>query len=143
MAEQALPGSVTPRRTRGWAGRLNALIVQRLALPFDWGPNDCAAFAADAVLALHEHDTLAPLRVPRRTARQALRAVRAAGGPAVLSRCGLEPVSAGLAGVGDLVLVLQGRIYLLAVCNGMDALAPGTTGLVAHPMRRAVAAWRT
>lgn len=143
MAEPPVPAGLRPRRTRGWQARLHRLVAERLTRPFAWGEHDCVAFACDAVQALHEHDTLAPLRVPRRSARQALRQVRAAGGPAALLRCGLEPMHAAMAGSGDLVLVQQRRVMLLAVCTGADALAPGDAGLVAHPMRTALAAWRT
>lgn len=130
-------------RTRGWAARLQALVLQRLQVPFAWGVNDCAGFAADVVLALHQRDTLAALRVPRATALQALRQQRALQGAAALDRCGLPRVAPAFATVGDLLLLRQRRRELLALCNGSEALAPGTEGLVALPLRQAVAAWRT
>ncbi len=131
-----------PPRQPGWPRRLGDLVQRRLAEPFAWGRNDCAVFVADAVMALHCADTLAPLRVPRQNARQAMRQARAAGGTAVLERCGLVPVAPARAGVGDVVLLQQRRHPLLAVCNGADALAPGARGLECLPMARAVAAWK-
>ena len=136
-------------RTRGWATRFQALVQQRLQAPFGWGSNDCTSFACDHVQALHEHDTLAALRVPRATARQALRQMRRLGGADAVTRCGLQPVPPALAGVGDLVLLEQLRPgrrqraeLVLGVCNGSAALLPGRIGLVALPMRQAVAGWR-
>jgi hypothetical protein len=131
-----------PRRQPGWPRRLGDLVQRRLSEPFKWGTNDCASFVADAVMALHCADTLAPLRVPRHTARQAVRQTRAAGGTAVLERCGLQPELPSQAMVGDVVLLQQGRHRLLALCNGADALAPGRLGLECLPMAHALAAWR-
>lgn len=133
----------TPQRQPGWPRRLGDLVQRRLAEPFAWGTNDCASFVADAVMALHCADTLAPLRVPRHTARQAVRQASAAGGVDVLQRCGLQPEPPAQARVGDVVLFRQRRHPLLAVCNGPDALAPGHSGLECLPMAHAVAAWRT
>ena len=50
------------QRAPGWPQRLAELICARLARPFEWGPNDCAAFGADAAAALTCADPLAELR---------------------------------------------------------------------------------
>lgn len=133
----------TPRLP-DWPQRLGALVAQRLPVPFAWGPNDCAAWVADAVAAQHGRDTLAALRGPRRGWRQALRQLRRIGGyPAALARAGLLPVPPALAQRGDVVqLDHTGPRGTLALCMGADALAPAAHGLAAAAMARAVAAWR-
>ena len=50
------------QRAPGWPQRLAELICARLARPFEWGPNDCAAFGADAAAALTCADPLAEAR---------------------------------------------------------------------------------
>jgi hypothetical protein len=135
-----------PPRPPGWQRRLQALVVARLAEPFAWGSNDCLAFVADAVQAMHDgRDVLAESRQARSTPRQAHRAVRQAGGLlAGLARAGLEPVAPSHAVLGDVVLVRPAgrRRERLALCNGPDALAPGPDGLEVIPMADAVMAWR-
>jgi hypothetical protein len=128
-------------RQPGWQRRFGELVVRHLSKPFEWGRHDCCTWAADAVMALRGHDTLAPTRVPRLNARQGLRAMKAAGGPEAITRCGLQPIAPAQASRGDLVLLQQGRRQLLAVCNGADALAPGARGLESLPMRCALRAW--
>jgi hypothetical protein len=135
-------------RLPNWSHQLDRLCQQRLHMPFAWGPNDCAAFAADAVLAMRGHDSLHGLRLPRTSARAAGRAKGAIGGfHAALRRAGLQEVAPALAQRGDLVLLHQpahGRRMrsLLAVCMGAWAVAPSTHGLASVPMNQAVAAWR-
>lgn len=136
-----------PQRLPQWAANLSQLVEARLAVPFAWGSNDCISFPADAMLAMHGHDTMAEFRTQRSSQRQAWEQLRAGGGlKAGLARAGLQPVAPGLAQVGDLVLLGLGprkRRRVLAVCNGDVALAPGAEGLVATRMDLAVAAWKT
>lgn len=133
-------------RVRDWSTRLAGLVTDRLAEPFAWGPNDCAAWAADAVQAQTGADALAELRGHRETALQALRREEAIGGiPAALARAGLPEVLPTLARRGDLVLLRpqpgQAR-GVLAVCLGEVACAPGPEGLDSVPMAQAERAWR-
>lgn len=139
----AMP-SAPPYRLPGWPQRLGELVTQRLAVPFAWGSNDCAAWLADAVAVQHGRDTLAELRGVRASWLQARRQIRRGGGyPAAMARAGLQAVPPALAQRGDAVLLEQpGTWPVLAVCMGADALAPGADGLQAVPMAQAVAAWR-
>lgn len=131
------------RRIAGWLGALDALMSERAAMPFAWGPNDCASFGADAVQVQTGEDLLHELRGSRRAARAARRQERAGGGiPAALARAGLQEVPPALAQRGDLVQLAQGDGLVLAVCWGELAAAPGPRGLVHEPMTRAVRAWR-
>ena len=132
-----------PHRLQDWMHRLARLMEERLGVPFVWGPNDCAAFAADAVQAQTGHDVLQELRGYRLNQRQALRRERDIGGlPVAIERAGLQPVLPTMAQRGDLVLVAQHPRPVLAVCNGAEAVAPGRHGLVHVPLSRAVKAWR-
>lgn len=132
-------------RLPDWPHRYDAAVRARLAQPFAWGENDCIAFPADVVQALHGRDTLAEFRTQRRCWKQALAQLKAGGGlHAGLQRAGLKPIAPASAQVGDLVLLRMGpRRRVLAVCNGIEALSPGRRGLVSTPMHAAVEAWRT
>jgi hypothetical protein len=131
-------------RRADWMQHFDALVQQRLLQRFAWGSNDCVAFVADVLQAMHGRDTLAEFRTQRRCARQAQAQLAAGGGlDAGLARAGLLPVPPAMAGVGDVVLLALGkRRRVLAVCNGAEALSPGRHGLAAMPMHRAVQAWR-
>jgi hypothetical protein len=145
------------QRLPDWAARLGHVVAQRLAMPFAWGPNDCAAWVADAVAAMHGRDTLRELRGTRRSPAQAWRQLQRGGGyPAAMARAGLQPVPPALAGRGDVVLLAEavaacaampapaGRGWpgVLGVCLGEDGAAPGPAGLVLVPMQQALQAWR-
>jgi phosphoribosylformylglycinamidine (FGAM) synthase-like amidotransferase family enzyme len=47
-----------------------------------------------------------------------------------------------MAGVGDVVLVLNEGQEMLGVCNGVNVIAPGQTGIVALGMDAALTAWK-
>lgn len=129
-------------RLPDWQLRLEAFIAQRLGAPFAWGRNDCALFAADAVLALTGRDPAANLR-GHRTARQAYRVLQRHGGLAGLASARLGPsMAASLAGVGDVVLVQMGKHPALGVCNGALVLGPSAQGMATAPMSSALMAWR-
>jgi hypothetical protein len=130
-------------RVADWPHALSALMLARANLPFAWGPNDCASFAADVALALRGVDVLDELRGPRRSARAARRQEREIGGlPAALARAGLAEVRPALAQRGDLLWLPQGRQRVLAVCWGELAAAPGPEGLVFAPALSAVQGWQ-
>ncbi|MFN3303037.1 MAG: DUF6950 family protein [Roseateles sp.] len=130
-------------RVPDWPRRLSALMLARQDVPFAWGLNDCASFAADAAQALRGVDVLAELRGERRTALAARRQIEAGGGiPAALARAGLAEVPPALAQRGDLLWLAQGEDHVLAVCWGELAAAPGPQGLGFASMDGAVRAWR-
>lgn len=129
---------MTPRLP-DWALRFDALVCSRLHAPFAWGANDCALFAADAVLAITGHDLAGGLR--GLGARQALRAIQRAGGLAALVPPSLPvlPVSAAIE--GDVVLVRQHRRLALGVVAGASVIGPARSGLGLAPLAAAVQAW--
>lgn len=131
----------TPRLP-DWQLRLEAFVAQRQAMPFAWGANDCALFAADAVQAITGRDPAPHLR-GHRNARQAICAVREHGGLGAIAWAALGPaMPVQQAAVGDVVLVRVGKRLALGVCNGATVLGPGVQGLAAVPMADAVMAWR-
>jgi hypothetical protein len=131
------------RRLPDWPEKLAAYIADNRAARFAWGVNDCALFAAGAVLAM----TGQWLPLQRWTsAKSAARAQRAAGGLAVA----VDAVLPRLAGPafaqrGDVVLAQadDGRRLRQWLCV-VDAgcwWAPGFEGLRRGDMKFAVAAW--
>lgn len=72
----------------------------------------------------------------------AARLIKEGGGLRALATALLgEPVSPLMAGVGDVVLLINEGREMLGVCNGTSALAPGADGTAVLPMNAAVAAW--
>ena len=45
-------------RLPNWTHRLSALMLARAQVPFAWGSNDCASFAADVAAVSYTHLTL-------------------------------------------------------------------------------------
>ena len=129
-------------RRLDWQERFAAFGKERAAMPFEWGRNDCCLFAADAVLAMTGEDPAASLR-GYSSALAAQRLIDEAGGLQALASQALgEPVSQLMAGVGDVVLLTNEGRELLAICNGINAVAPGPDGMVVLDMAAALAAWK-
>jgi len=130
-------------RRPGWDVRLYELVRLRHNTTFAWGSQDCATFAAEAVLALTGHRP--PLPGPWSTAREALRAIAGAGGlqaavQAVLGPCGTP----SLAQRGDIVLIEQPESLggeALGVHMGTYAIATGPHGLVRVPLEAVRCCW--
>lgn len=135
--------AAAPQATRlpNWQQRLAALLQARQHMPFAWGLNDCASFAAHAVYA--QRGTLPRIDLlGQHNARTALRKLQTHGGLVGIATSVLgAPKNANQAAVGDVVLLQLGKRPLLAVCNGTSALAPGPQGLQAVPMQSALCAW--
>jgi hypothetical protein len=133
---------MTAPRYHDWQLRLEAFIRERSSVPFAWGSNDCASFAADAVRAL-TGDRLLPALRGYTSVREALGALRHAGGLSGIATMALGgPLSPRVANVGDVVLVRIGKRDALGVCNGGTVLGPGVSGVVAVPMAQALRCWR-
>jgi len=133
---------MTVRRVDDWALQLDDLVSRRVREPFAWGVNDCALFAADAVLAMTGIDFAAGMR--GKSAKSAMRFVRVSGGlEEIVSdvlgpMCGTSQVSDG-----DLVLVRTRKGAAVAVVIGTGlATAPGPNGLAAIPLCTALCGWK-
>jgi hypothetical protein len=130
------------KRFNDWQLRLQAFVRARRHVPFAWGVNDCALFAADYVEAVTGEVACPDLRA-HTSARDALRTLEKAGGVrAIATRALGEPIPVAYATVGDVVVIAAGKREALAVCNGDTALAPGPDGVSVVSMRQALAAWR-
>jgi len=130
-------------RLPDWQLRLDALVTERLKVPFTWGNNDCALFAADAVLAMTGHDLASDMR-DHRSARQALETIRRHGGlPAIVTSALGPSCAAGAARQGDVVALMEGKHVGLAICIDSEmAVGPSRRGLVMLPMAKALCSWR-
>ena len=142
-----MSAAIIIRRRPDWALRLDALVCSRLHAPFAWGVNDCALFAADAVLAVTGHDLAAGLR--GLGARAALRQIQRAGG-----LCQLVPDSLPLlrsvadAQEGDVALIEQPAKGLRGLALGVvlqvphaGVAGPARKGLAIAPLSAAIQAW--
>jgi hypothetical protein len=87
------------KRYHDWQVRFEAFIRECRHVPFAWGSNDCALFAADAVQAITgEH--LCPELRGHRGARQALRTLERAGGVrGIADRALGTPIGVRFAGI--------------------------------------------
>lgn len=126
------------KRLDGWERRLHALIAARRFTPFAVGANDCASFAADAVIALTGADPMADRRgsygadetfdlltLERQLGRARQNVAQARRGDIVLMPY-------------DAPSVLQ---HGLAVCLGRLSAAPAEQGLAYMPTRLARVFW--
>jgi len=137
-------------RLPDWQLRFSAFAQDRASAPFRWGHNDCCRFSAAAVEALTGVNPMAsfePYGTKSKESRQALRRTlrqldRAGGLQGIASHFLGAPVAPLLAGVGDVVLVMNAGREMLGVCNGVNVLAPGEAGIVSLGMDAAIAAWK-
>lgn len=132
------------QRKTDWQEALSDLVLARLSLPFAWGTNDCAIFAADAVLAMRGDDPLADLRGQWNDTASAARVIAAQGGlAAAMDARGFVGVGAMFAQRGDIVLhKTQDGHHGLGVCVGDCIMAPAELGLVRKPVSEGIEAWR-
>lgn len=129
-------------RLPDWQLRLSEFGKARASMPFAWGSNDCCSFAAAAVEAITGSNPMRSV-VPYSSEIGALRRISEAGGMAALASQYLgEPRPSLMAGVGDVVLVVNEEREMLGVCNGVNVMAPGEHGMVALNMNAAIAAWK-
>lgn len=129
-------------RLPDWQSRLDAVFAQRARQPFAWGPNDCATFACDCVLAETGHDPADGLRA-HRTAAEASAVLKAHGGLRKLADARLgAAIAPALAQVGDVGLASIGGRLSLVVCGGERWHGPSETGLASIPADAIRRAWR-
>lgn len=129
-------------RREDWPERLNEMIEMRRAMPFAWGVQDCASFAAACVAAMTD---AAPLDgLPAWGSREDAEALLAELGgldAAVTAMLG-EPIAVTAARRGDVVRVDVAGVAALGICLGAYAAAPGPRGLEWADMRHWRQAWR-
>lgn len=130
-------------RPDGWERRLKAFIDARKGQPFAWGANDCASFAADAVLAQTGVDPMADWR-GYDSEFGAARVLVTAGATSLadLVTRVLTPCPVGLAQRGDVALVMQGNEPTLMIVAGDWLIGPGLERMKMAPRSAAVMTWR-
>jgi hypothetical protein len=129
-------------RLQDWQLRFSEFGKARASMPFAWGSNDCCTFAAAAVEAQTGADPMASVPAYD-SAAEAARMMEEGGGLEQLASSLIgPPVPAAMAGVGDIVLVVNAAREMLGVCNGINVLAPGEAGMVVLGMESALAAWK-
>ena len=132
-----------PTRLHDWQMRFESFAAARQRLPFIWGVNDCATFAADCVLAMTGSDPAPDGLRKHRTAKQAARAMQRHGGLIGIATAALgQPVPVSQARVGDVLLVKVGKTQSLGICNGASVIGPSARGMVALGLDSAQACWR-
>jgi hypothetical protein len=129
-------------RLPDWQMRFSDFGKARASMPFSWGSNDCCTFAAAAVEAITGTDLMA-LVAPYETELAAARLIKDGGGLQQIAASLLgQPVAPNMAAVGDVVLFINEGREMLGICNGVNVMAPGESGMVALGMDAAVAAWK-
>jgi len=132
------------QRHENWSERLEAFFAERRELVFEWGTNDCALFAADAVLLITGEDLAAEYRGRYGSAKDALNLIKEADGLDAIATVKLgDRIDWRLAQRGDVVLVdMEGR-RCLGVCDGVYVAGPGSEEMLYLPMSdSALAAWK-
>lgn len=136
-----------------WATRdFHAFLSRRCEIPFAWGTNDCALFAADAIEAITGTDIAAAFRGKYSDQAGALATVKeVCGGVSVVDAAAwcaaqyeLEELASPLmAQRGDLVVVRNGENEIAAVVGLTGQVAAMTeSGWVQLPMTDVLGAWR-
>lgn len=132
-------------RREDWPARLLAFVEARRAMPFAWGGNDCALFAADGVREMTGEDFAAAFRGRYTTAAGALKALRR-NGYLDLADCASrllgDEVAPALARRGDVVLFAAAEGPALGVSIGRVAIAAGPEGVSEIPRALWARAWR-
>jgi hypothetical protein len=129
------------KRREDWAEALADYLDARRDVPFAWGENDCASFAAGAVQAM----TGEALQIPQVESAAAYLHFLRDHGPLdaiVDDTLGERLPSPAFAQRGDVVLLFLDERATLGVCIGVEAAAPGPDGMLTVPMAAASAAWR-
>jgi hypothetical protein len=132
------------KRYNDWQLRFEKVVAENSNKAFEWGYHDCILWGANAVLAITGYDAAEGFRGTYSTALGAARVLKELGGIEKLinDKLYVEPVPAGYANIGDILLVdLDGQLTT-AVCNGETMLAPGEVGLVALHTLSALKAWK-
>lgn len=147
-------------RMEHWATRsFHDFLLSRAKLPFAWGSNDCALFAADAVLAITGTDIAADFRGKYTDEKSAGALIET-----VTGRTAIEDAAAYCAKKaslvewvdkdgkplplfakrGDLVVVEDGGRFIAGVIHlsGRHAVSVSEAGLVRIPISKVVRAWQ-
>jgi len=142
------------KRTIHWATRsFDTFLRERARLPFAWGTNDCAMFAADAVQAITGTDIAGDFRSKYSSEASAFALIKTVtGGTTVADAAAwcaqqhelVEWDYPLLAKRGDLVVIDNGGQLISGVIhlNGRHAISVSESGLVRLPISKVKRAWK-
>jgi len=123
---------ISLQRTTGWEQRLFAYTSGMLAIPFDYGTNDCVLFAASCVEVMTGVDLATEYRGKYNTKAGALRIIAETGadslGDFVASFLPEKEVS--FMQRGDLGIFEGEDGDFVGVCQGKECIGPTRLGLV-------------
>lgn len=125
-----------------WQLSFEQFCAERRRMPFQWGRNDCALFAADCVLALTGRDFALPWR-GYSSEVEAAELLRAHGGLEGFGRLALgEPCEMHKVIAGDVVLICQEDLQIsLGIFTGAACIGPGIRGTMVVTREHAILAW--
>lgn len=148
------------KRTLYWYRiEFHQFLVEREAMPFEWGVNDCCLFPADAIRAFTGYDLAADFRGKYTDESSAFALIKALTGGSTAedaaewcaSRAGLKEwadkdgkPTPKFAQRGDLVVIANGETLIAGVVhqNGRHAISVGSSGLLRLPLRSVKRAWK-
>jgi hypothetical protein len=129
-----------------WRERhFHAFLLERATMPFAWGTNDCALFAADAILANTGVDIASDFRGKYTTQLGAFRTInKVTGGSTIIDAAAycaekhelMEHTHPLMAQRGDLVVIDNAGTLIAGVVhlNGRDVVSVAESGLVRLPI---------
>lgn len=128
-------------RALRWEMALDAYLVERMRMPFAWGTNDCATFAAEWI---HRCVGVSLFDANYTDADGAAHEIAKRGGmdKAVADVLGEPLETPRMAQRGDVALASVNDRKTLVVVIGASAVGPGKDGLAAVPISDLVTAWR-
>lgn len=124
-------------RAPGWRSRLSAYVAQVSRDPFAFGQNDCALFAAGAVLAMTGSDYAAPYRGRYTTLIGGLRHLRRAGFADHIALAAATFPTAKRGSPGDLAVVETPDGPALGVVQGAGIYVLGPDAVHLVPLSHA------
>lgn len=136
-----------------WQTRsFHAFLLERCEQPFAWGTNDCALFAADAILANTGIDIAAEFRGKYATEEGAFAAIKSITGGATVADAAawcaenhglIEHEFPLMAKRGDLVIVANGANLIAGVVhlNGRHVVVISESGIRRLPITNVKRAW--
>lgn len=131
-------------KRHNWSTDFIALVNERSNTPFAWGKNDCALFAADAVLGICGTDFAEEFRGKYKTETGAKKALAKQGGIVEILNSKLEAIPVDFAQRGDLVLFDGDLGSTLGVYwhGGVFAAGPDGVVLIDAIHHKITNAWR-
>ena len=142
-------------RILDWHTKLADFIHSRLRTPFEWGVQDCALFACDAVKEITGTDLAEDFRGKYDDARSAIRVIRDYAGGTIedlalrkAAEHDLPAVHINLASRGDVVLIQQEadadnmRALGIVSMDGRTAACAGANGVHFVPRSSWLKAWK-